>query len=221
MILVAIDTSTLQSGVALWRDGRALAIRQRMVTTHSESLLAMVDEAFAEAGLRPGDADAVACGAGPGSFTGLRIGLATAKGLCFALEKPLVMVSSLAAMAARAPDGRVVATIDAFKGEVYAGIYDVAGGVPTLRGTELVLPPDRLVAMLADVAFVVGSGAAKYPGIVGDRRLLDEEPGPRPADVARLAAARVARGESDDLSTATPAYIRPSEAELVKQRRSQ
>jgi tRNA threonylcarbamoyladenosine biosynthesis protein TsaB len=222
MIVLAIDTSTLHAGVALWRDGRALAERQRIVTTHSDELMAMVDEAFADAGIVPADIDAVACGAGPGSFTGLRIALSTAKGLCFALDKPLVMISSLAALAARAPDGRVCATLDAFKHEVYAGIFTVAAGVPILDGVESFLPPAALLPRLRDVAFVVGSGAAKYPELAaGPARLLDEQAGPRPADVARLAAIRVARGDYDDLSRAAPTYIRPSEAELVKKGRPQ
>ena len=126
----------------------------------------MIDEACARGGrAAPRDVDVVACGAGPGSFTGLRIGLATAKGLCFALDRPLVMVSSLAALAARAPDGRVCATLDAFKGEVYAGIFTVAGGVPILdsqgSGAEAVLPPATLRAAPGDVAFVVGSRRAR------------------------------------------------------------
>lgn len=219
LTILAIDTATLHAGVALWRDGAVLAERHRLVTTHSEALLAMIDECFVAAVAAPADVDAIACGAGPGSFTGLRIGLATAKGLCFALGKPLVMVSSLAALAARAPDGRVCATLDAFKGEVYAGFYDVRGGVPTRDGDERVLPPTKLLTMLDDVEHVVGSGAQKYRILA--QRLLDEEAGPRPSDVARLAALRAARGDYDDLASAAPAYIRPSEAELVKQQRSQ
>src|ERR1700761_5339320 len=105
MIVLALDTATLASAVALWRDGQLLAERRRLVTTHSESLLAMIDESLAEAGLRPPQLDGIVCGAGPGSFTGLPIGLATAKGLCLALDKPLVLVSTLAALAARAPAG--------------------------------------------------------------------------------------------------------------------
>ena len=219
MILLAVDTATLHAGAALWRDGRVVAERQRTVTTHSEALLAMIDEVFVDGSLAPADLDAVACGAGPGSFTGLRIGLATCKGLCFALRKPIVMISSLAALAARAPDGRVCATLDAFKGEVYAGFFDVRAGVPTRDGQERVLAPATLLPALDGIDAVVGSGALKYRELAA--RLLDEEAGPRPADVARLAAERVARGEFDDLSTAAPAYIRPSEAELVKQQRSQ
>lgn len=219
MIVLAVDTSTLQAGAALWRDGAIVAEGQRTVTKHSDALLAMIDEAFVAASLAPADVDAVACGAGPGSFTGLRIGLATCKGLCFALGKPIVLVSSLAALAARAPDGRVCATLDAFKGEVYAGLFDVRGGVPRLDGEERVLPPAKLLPLLDGIDAVVGSGAQKYRELA--LNLLDEEAGPRPADVARLAAIRAARGDFDDLATAAPAYIRPSEAELVKQQRSQ
>jgi tRNA threonylcarbamoyladenosine biosynthesis protein TsaB len=223
MRVLGIDTATLTAAAAIWRDGHVVAERQRAVTTHSEMLLAMVDECCAEAGLTARELDGVVCGAGPGSFTGLRIGLATAKGLCFALDKPLVLVSSLAAMAARAPDGRVLATLDAFKGEVYAGLYDVTGGVPLAVGDEAVLPADALLAQLAAAppAFVVGSGVAKYPALLAAGRLLDAEPGPRPGDLLRLGAARLERGDHDDLATAAPAYIRPSEAELVKQRRAQ
>jgi tRNA threonylcarbamoyladenosine biosynthesis protein TsaB len=225
MTILAVDTATLQAGVAVWRDGRVLAERRRMVTTHSDALLVMIDEAFAEAKLTPREVDAIACGAGPGSFTGLRIGLATVKGLCFALDKPLVMISSLAALAARAPDGRVLATLDALKGEVYAGVFEVAGGVPTLSpafgGAERVIAPGKLLPLLPGVAHVVGSGAHKYHELVVDgARLLDEEAGPRPSDVARLAALRAARSDFDDLASATPTYIRPSEAELVKAERS-
>ena len=220
MTILAVDTSTLHAGACLWRDGRVLAERRRLVTTHSEALLAMIDELFVEASVAPADVDAIACGAGPGSFTGLRIGLATAKGLCFALAKPLVMVSSLAALAARAPDGRVCATIDALKGEVYAGRFDVQGGVPALDGAEVVLAPAKLVPLLDGVDVLVGSGAHVIKRLI-DLRVLDEEAGPRASDVARLAALRAARGDYDDLASAAPAYIRPSEAELVKQKRPQ
>ena len=226
MIVLALDTATTSSAVALWRDGRVVAERRRVVTTHSEHLMAMIDESFTEAGLKPRDLDGVVCGAGPGSFTGLRIGLATAKGLCLALDKPLAMVSTLAAIAARAPDGRVLAAIDALKGEVYAGLFDVTGGHPERAGDEAVIAPERLLAQLGAwlpaivVGTVVGSGALKYPAlVVPGARLLDGDAGPHPVDLARLGAARLAAGLADDLATATPAYLRPSEAELVKQRR--
>jgi tRNA threonylcarbamoyladenosine biosynthesis protein TsaB len=221
MKLLALDTSTLVAGVAVSLDERVVE-RRATVTTHSEALLGLIDEALRAAGLAPAALDGVVCGAGPGSFTGLRIGLATAKGLCFALGRPLALVSSLAALAARAPDGRVCATLDAHKAEVYAGLYRVAGGLPTAEGDEQVLSPTALVAALAPLAadaplVVVGEGARRYPElVVPGARLLDDDGAPHPADLLRLGALRLQRGEADDLGTSGPRYIRPSEAELVK-----
>ncbi|MDB4968003.1 MAG: tsaB [Myxococcales bacterium] len=222
MIVLALDTSTLLAGAAIWQSGRVLAERQRIVTTHSDALMVMVDEAFAEARIAPADVDVVVCGAGPGSFTGLRIGLATAKGLAFALARPLVMVSSLAGLAARAPSGRVCAMVDALKGEVYAGIYTIVDGTPRPDGEERVLPPAALLARLvaAPVDHVVGSGVAKYPELAV-APILDAAPGPWAADLARLGAARAELRDFDDLATATPKYIRASEAELVKKKPQQ
>jgi tRNA threonylcarbamoyladenosine biosynthesis protein TsaB len=212
MKIIAIDTSTLTAGVAAWSDGAVVAERRARVTTHSDVLLSMVDEVLREAGWSIAALDGVACTAGPGSFTGLRIGLATAKGLCFAAGKPLAGVGSLEALAARAPDGQVAAVMDAHKQEVYAAIYDVAGGLPTLKAGEWVLPPSELLERIAGLP-VVGDGALRYPQL---GHPLDNDGAPRPADVARLAAARLEKGEADDLSSSGPRYVRASEAEIAR-----
>jgi tRNA threonylcarbamoyladenosine biosynthesis protein TsaB len=211
MKILAIDTSTLTAGVAAW-EGRVLAERRSRVTTHSDALLTMVDEVLREAGWTPARLDAVACTAGPGSFTGLRIGLATAKGLCFAAGKPLSAIPSLEALAARAPDGRVAAVMDAHKQEVYAAVYQVTGGFPQLLDGEWVLPPRELLPRIAGIP-VVGDGALRYPEL---GQPLDGDGAPRPADVARLAAARLEKGEADDLSSSGPRYVRASEAEIAR-----
>jgi tRNA threonylcarbamoyladenosine biosynthesis protein TsaB len=218
MRLLALDTSSLQASVALTDDERVLAERERVVTTHSESLLVLVDECLRAAGLTVADVDVIACGAGPGSFTGLRIGLATAKGLCYAAKKPLVMVSSLAALALRLPDDApCVCAVDAFKHEVYAARFDVQKGHPQLVGAERVLPPAELATELATLAPItlLGNAVQKYPELL--------VPGVRPVEalpsalaVAILARRRALAGELDDVATAAPRYIRPSEAELVK-----
>jgi tRNA threonylcarbamoyladenosine biosynthesis protein TsaB len=219
MKILAIDTSTLTAGVA-FLDGERLIERREKVTIHSERLLPIVDEVMREASVPASQLDAVACGAGPGSFTGLRIGLATAKGLCFATGRPLVLVSSLAALAARAPEGtRVCATIDAYKGEVYAGIFVVDGGEPRLQGDEQVLPPDALAAQLDSSTVMVGDGVIHYPALLDGRRLLDDDPSPRPGDLARLATLRRRRGEQDNLADAGPRYIRLSEPEILRMKR--
>lgn len=224
MKLLAIETATRMAGVAAWADGRVLAERRQTVTTHSEQLMVMVDEALREAGWAARDLDALVCGAGPGSFTGLRIGLATAKGLSFALGRPLALVSSLETLAARVPDGRVGAVLDAYKGEVYAGLYDVTAGVPRALVEEQAWPPARLAEELAKHApiVLVGDGAIRYPSLVallsGGARLYDEDGAPRPGDLARLGALRLAEGADDRL--AGPRYLRPSEAELFKEKKN-
>jgi tRNA threonylcarbamoyladenosine biosynthesis protein TsaB len=213
MKILAIDTSTLTSGVAAW-DGRVIAERRARVTTHSDTLLTMIDDVLREAGWTVAALDGVACVSGPGSFTGLRIGLATAKGLCFAAGKPLACVTSLEALAARAPDGRVCATLDAHKQEVYAAIYQVNDGVPTLAEGEWVQAPAELARRLDGSFPVVGDGALRYSELA--QNLLDSDGAPRPADVARLGALKISRGDADDLSSSGPRYVRASEAEIAR-----
>ena len=228
-MILALETATLEAGVALIDGaGAIVAQRQARVSTHSERLLPLCAEVLAEAGIPPSGLAAVACGAGPGSFTGLRIGLATAKGLCLALGRPLLMVSSLAALALRAPRGsRVVACIDAFKGEVYAGRFlrlddDDPRGPLLAAGPERVLAPDRLAAELAvelslphPPIHLVGEVLEHWPVLALAELVLTDRGCPDAASVARLARRRLARGESDDLAAAVPTYIRPSEAEIL------
>jgi tRNA threonylcarbamoyladenosine biosynthesis protein TsaB len=217
--ILALDTSTLVASVAVVAGGRTIAAIEARASTHSEKLLPAIDAAIRQAGRGATDLDAIACGAGPGSFTGLRIGLATAKGLCFALGKPLLLVSSLAALAHGAGSPELtLALLDARKHEVYAGLYRAAQPV----APDAVLPPAQLAEHVARAAagapvVVVGDGAAAYPeaaaacGVI----LAGARATPAAASVAALAAARLSRGESDDLITAAPSYIRASEAELA------
>jgi tRNA threonylcarbamoyladenosine biosynthesis protein TsaB len=226
MKILALDTSTFVASVALVdTDGtRVLVDKDAQVSTHSEQLLPLVSAALADAGLAMRDVDAIACGSGPGSFTGLRIGLATAKGLCFALGKPLVMASSLMALAHEAGDGPevVLGMLDARRGEVYAGLYRPDEGHLIRLADEVVIAPDRLRAWVASVEphesiLVVGDGVAAYPDAAAAcGRIVPGARGtPRAAHLARLAAERLAAGPVDELHTGTPTYVRPSEVERV------
>jgi len=217
MRILALDTSTLTASVAVWIDGAAAAFGDARAEPHSEKLLPLVDEMLGRAGLAPAALDAIACGAGPGSFTGLRIGLATAKGLGFALGKPLVLVSSLAALAFPARGRDVLALLDAKKREVYAGLYDASGNP---LAPERVLPPDALEAYASAAGralVVVGDGAAAYPEAAARCGAVDStiRGTPDARAVAELAAARLAAGRVDELLTAAPTYIRASEAEIA------
>jgi tRNA threonylcarbamoyladenosine biosynthesis protein TsaB len=224
--LLAFDTATPTARVAIVSGaGECLAAREKTAARHSANLLGLIDEVLREANVTVGALGGLACGAGPGSFTGLRVGLAVAKGLALPTGLPLVLVSSLDALAAdlaatlSAP-GLVVPCIDAGKGQIYARPYDAGPGqepVPRADGDWVLAPADLgpLASAAAAGKLVVagGSGVDRYADILRDLlgapsvRLMAA--GPSALAVASLARQRLARGEHDDLATAVPRYGRP------------
>ena len=215
-MLLALDTSTRTASVALL-DGPRVSERTAEVTTHDDTLLGMIDEVVRAAGARRADLTAIAVGAGPGSYTGLRIGMATAKGLCFGLGRPLVLVSSLAAVA-HAAGGDCAVVLDAGKGQAFFGLFRAGVAV----SPEIVLAPAGLAAELAarlpGAGFgagagagagatlrLAGDGARRFPEAAALGQLVHGER-PHARDVGALAALRLARGESDPLATAEPRY---------------
>jgi tRNA threonylcarbamoyladenosine biosynthesis protein TsaB len=249
--MLAFDTSTPCARVALISPkGNCLAMAEKVAVRHSSNLLRLCDEVLRATGVTVADLSALACGAGPGSFTGLRVGLAVAKGLALADRIPLVLVSSLDALAAdlaevfswepskgsqtlprwcaageagglptRLVEGLVLPCIDAGKGQVYGRLYRVAGEAPTPIGSdELALPPEqlcRLVQTQAPGAAIVagGNGVDRYLEVfraqLGVEAVRVQVAGPSALSVGRLALARLARGEHDDLETSVPRYGRP------------
>jgi tRNA threonylcarbamoyladenosine biosynthesis protein TsaB len=190
--------------------------------SHAASLPGLVDRVLAEAGLDAEAVEAIAVSIGPGSFTGLRIGLGFAKGLCFAGSLPLVTVSTLEALAhavEASPGTPVCAALDARKHEVYAALFAVEPeGRRRRLGPDQALAPEALAAGLPSGCVLVGDAASAYPAVFeGRARVLgfDRCP-PRGGVVARLGWARLLRGERAELGLVEPAYVRPPEAELAR-----
>ena len=227
--ILAIETATATARVALIdRGGGRRAAREATAERHSSNLLRLCDEVLREAGVAPAELDAIACGAGPGSFTGLRVGLAVGKGLALPTARPFLLVSSLAALALDilrttdtvppgAPAPIAVPCIDAGKGQIYAGLYgeDRASLVAPL-GEEWVLGPEELLPALPAGALlrIAGNGADRFAGVIdaaiagrGAARRLHVA-GPTAESLGRLALLRLARGEADSLEGAVPAYGR-------------
>jgi tRNA threonylcarbamoyladenosine biosynthesis protein TsaB len=211
--VLGIDTATGFASVAVLDDATVLAETRSDTAGHRADLLVLVDAVCTGAGITARELDGIAIGAGPGSFTGLRIGMATAKGIAFAAHRPLWAVSSLAALAhvelESDPSGVVVAVLDARRGEVYAGAYQRQDNAIVLIGEERVLPPRELTAFAPEGARFTGDAAATYPELA----VLPGTWERTPSGVA-IAKLAIAGARVDVLVTGAPTYIRPSEAEV-------
>jgi tRNA threonylcarbamoyladenosine biosynthesis protein TsaB len=213
MRFAALETSTDWCSVALWLDGEIRALERRVPNRHSEYALPMLESLMKNLKL-----DAIAFGAGPGSFTGLRIACGLAQGLAFAHGLPVLGVSTLEATAEEAGAPRVVACIDARMREVYYAALEKRGA----RWHEVVaarcVPPGAAPKPPGEGWVGAGSGFAVY-GDFGLKKVLPEVH-PTAAAVARLAAPRLAAGEGVDAALAAPVYLRDKVAlTLAEQRR--
>jgi tRNA threonylcarbamoyladenosine biosynthesis protein TsaB len=223
MLVLGIETATTQGSVALFGgNGLVSEYTLNVEITHSERLLPAVDRVLQDAGVALDHLEGIAVSIGPGSFTGLRIGLSTAKGLAYATGLPVVGVPTLEAMAWTLPAAKwqICPVLDARKQEVYAALFQhEPEGLRRLADDQAVAPED-LCSLIRKPTLFLGDGLAVYRDtfrrLLGSRFLLPPAAhrGGRAACVAELGRTRLLAGERDDASVLAPAYIRPSEAEL-------
>ncbi|MBM4159803.1 MAG: tRNA (adenosine(37)-N6)-threonylcarbamoyltransferase complex dimerization subunit type 1 TsaB [Ignavibacteria bacterium] len=216
MTVLGIETSTAVCATGLSLEGRP-AIERSLIESHihSEKLLTLVQEVVSEAGISLTDVGAVAVSEGPGSFTGLRIGLSTAKGLCFTLRTPLVLVPTFEAIAEAAreryPDiSGVVVAIDAKRDEFYVSKYAV-----TPTGVRLVEP---LGILKADQVVRVAEGDSRTLVVTDSTERVSRGGGGslvehvhqfcRGSVVARVGRAKALKGESANLVSSEPLYLK-------------
>ncbi len=223
--VLGLDTSTQIASLAIVAHGRVAGSMAHPARSHGAALPGAVDELLRAAGCRIRDLGAVAVGIGPGSFTGLRVGISYAKGLAMASGCATLGVPGFDAMALAALErdntatGRLVSVVvDARKGEVYAALYRVvADGLEKLT-EELVVTLEHLASRITeDVTFVGDSRAKDAAALVSKRghRVAVFETGTldlRGVSVAAIGAARFARGEMDRAASLEPLYIRAPEA---------
>ena len=209
MLLAAIETSTEWCSVALSLDGEIAAVERRAGHRHSELALPMLEDLFRKTNTKPEILDAVAFGAGPGAFTGLRIACGLAQGLALPRGLPVLGVPTLEALAEECGAERVVACLDARMREVYYAAFEKRDRrwrevVATQCVAPGAAPPPPGAGWVG-----AGNGFAAFPEFLQNEiRLVNSEIHPSAMAVARLAAPRLAAGEGVDAAAAAPLYIR-------------
>lgn len=213
MKILGIDTSTEYCSAALWCDGEIDARERYAGQRHSELVLGMVDELLACRGLRVEALDGIAFGAGPGSFTGLRIACGVTQGLAFAAGIPVLGVGTLLAMAEAAQAARIVCCLDARMHEVYHAAYEQSDGNWNAVHEPGLYAPAETPELPAGTWFGGGSGFAAYREVLmqryaGKLTVIDAGLHPRAQDITRLAVPQFERGLGIDATLAAPVYVR-------------
>lgn len=226
MLVLAIDTSTKVGTVALYsdKDGIIAEINLNCGNTHSENAMPAIDSLFKMAGVLPSEVDKIAVSTGPGSFTGIRIGVSLAKGLAYSLKKPIIGVNELDAIAALSgkvsQEMQVVPMIDARKERAYCGIYREIDGVLTLISQYKDWELSVFLEGIKNVkTLFLGDASINYRELIEKNmgknavfysRALSE---PRASLIAELALVK----DEDNIMTLEPYYVNKTQAEREKE----
>lgn len=223
MNLLGIDASTMTGSIAIITEQQLLAevtINTKM--THTERLLPVIDQTLRSVSLTIRDIDAIAVASGPGSFTGLRIGVTTAKSLAYSIQKPLIGVSSLDALASQFlyTDLLICPILDARKKEVYTAFYRNTGSQVHRISDYAVIAPENILKAISEPTLFLGDAVLPYYQRIHEalgKHALFADPAhllPRGSLIAKLGADRLSSGTKDDSFALTPLYLRKSDAEI-------
>jgi tRNA threonylcarbamoyladenosine biosynthesis protein TsaB len=224
MKVLGIETSTRAGSIAFIDGDRILGeFFLNLGPVHSEKLIPMIDWLLREVDIEKKEIEGIAVSIGPGSFTGLRVGLSTAKGLAFSLGIPLVGVSSLETLTMNIfTNFSICSIIDARKREVFAAFFKSSdvGIIRTLD--DILISPQGLCEMIRERTVFIGDGAVLYGdllmNVLGELALFCplNLNFPRASNSALIGARKLREGQGDDLSTLAPQYLRKAEAEIFR-----
>jgi tRNA threonylcarbamoyladenosine biosynthesis protein TsaB len=223
MRILALETSTEYCSVALWQDGAVLARSELVGQKHSEMLISMLDGLLRDAGVKLSDMDGIAFGAGPGSFTGVRIACGAAQGLALGAGLPVVGICTLQALAQSSGREKVIAALDARMAEVYHAAYEKRNGEwVTVCEPSLRLPQDAPLVE-GEGWFGAGSGFIAHGTQLRERyaanlATIDEQIVPQASAIVQLAAPLFAAGRGVDAAETLPLYLRDKVALKTSER---
>jgi len=230
MILLSADTSSSRFSIALLRGGSTIAFfESESINRHSSDLLPQIDRLLKEALCDMSDVDGFCIGLGPGSFTGLRVGVTTIRGLAMALKKPIVGVPSIDALAynVNSAKGQVCVIIDARQGKVYGRIYSNSEKGLRADGDILLLPIRDILAKIKKNTLFLGDAIGLYRKIIEEDMRLSIEFAPealwypKAQVIGRLGFNRLKASKVANVMTLAPLYIYPRECQIKMSRSSQ
>ena len=213
-IILNIETATTNCSVSIAKEGKTLALREHDTPnySHSEQLHVFIKEMVEETDISFSDLEAIAVSKGPGSYTGLRIGVSAAKGLCFSLDIPLIAIPTLQSMAfqAKPQDARyIIPVLDARRMEVYSAVFDYRG--EEIRETKAEIIDENSFAgyLKKGKVLLMGSGAKKCEEILSDQNLsIDSSVAPSAKEMALLSHKRFIAGNFEDIAYFEPYYLK-------------
>ena len=211
-LILNIETATKNCSVALSKDGRTLAIRElsEQNFSHAEKLHVFIEELFAESHLKLQDLSAIAVSQGPGSYTGLRIGVSAAKGLCYALSIPLIAVDTLEILARKIniSNGTILPMIDARRLEVYSAFFD--SNYAKIRETKAEIIDENSFQEETEILHLIGDGAMKFKEILTDEKFkyYPEIQFPSAAEMSLISFQKFQNKQFEDVAYFEPFYLK-------------
>ena len=212
-IILNLETATTNCSVSVARNGDLLALVEEngMRYSHAEQLHNFIADGLTEAGISFDQLDAVAVSKGPGSYTGLRIGVSAAKGLCFALDIPLISVHTLKILASsiEVDGGYIIPLLDARRMEVYAAVYDGTYKEIKPAWAEIIIPESFKEFVEADRAYLVGPGAEKCKGVLSHGNfVIETQRVPSAGEMSRLSYEKFKEEEFENNAYFEPFYLK-------------
>ncbi|WP_353079625.1 tRNA (adenosine(37)-N6)-threonylcarbamoyltransferase complex dimerization subunit type 1 TsaB [Flavobacterium sp.] len=211
-LILNVETATKNCSVALSKDGKTLAIREiaEQNFSHAEKLHIFIEELFAESHLKLQDLSAIAVSQGPGSYTGLRIGVSAAKGLCYALSIPLIAVDTLEILARKIniSNGIILPMIDARRLEVYSAFFD--SNYAKIRETKAEIIDENSFQEETEILHLIGDGAMKFKEILTDEKFkyYPEIQFPSAAEMSLISFQKFQNNQFEDVAYFEPFYLK-------------
>ena len=212
-IVLNIETATTNCSVSLSKDGETLVLKEdnSLGYSHAETLHVFIDEVFKTANLKPSEIDAVAVSKGPGSYTGLRIGVSSAKGLCFALNKPLISISTLESLAHQVniEEGFIIPMLDARRMEVYSAIYNSNHELHREIQAEILTEESYKDLLATSKVYFIGNGVSKTKDLIQHpNAIFIEGKLPSAKEMGLLAELKYKKSDTEDVAYFEPYYLK-------------